>query len=302
MRRNWTWTQLQVNRLDRVLEVLEEQKDYKPLTLRQVYYQLVGKGYIENKKSEYVGLSKLVKHARLSGLISWDDIEDRGRTLNTFYSWGDADEFYEDEKEGFLSGYRRDILQTQTKYVEIWIEKDALSRVFTIEAEKYQIPVVVCKGFSSVTFLNDFRRRLNREEDQERVMLYFGDFDPSGLEMLDAMQTTLEEEMEVFDLEYKRIALNKDDIFNYNLPADPDALKETDTRAKKFKEKHGTFAVELDALPPAILVEKIREAIETELDMDELKEQRRIEKTELDKLNIARRKLDELFNNGLMDE
>ncbi len=48
-RRKFSWTKNQFDKLNKVREVLEELKRYKPLTLRQVYYQLVGKGYIENK-------------------------------------------------------------------------------------------------------------------------------------------------------------------------------------------------------------------------------------------------------------
>ena len=98
-------------------------------------------------------------------------------------------------------------------------------------------------------------------------MLYFGDFDPSGMEMLPAMETTLKEEFKVNDIEFKRIALSENDIFKHKLPHDARALKKTDTRAKKHLEKYGALAVELDALSPNVLEEKIKKAIEKELDI-----------------------------------
>jgi hypothetical protein len=55
-RRRWAWTQNQIDKLDKVKVILDELIDYKPLTLRQVYYQLVGKGYIENTRSAYQGI------------------------------------------------------------------------------------------------------------------------------------------------------------------------------------------------------------------------------------------------------
>jgi len=96
-------------------------------------------------------------------------------------------------------------------------------------------------------------------------MLYFGDFDPSGNEMLEAMKTTLKDELGVDGLQFKRIALLKDDIFTYKLPNNPDALKRTDTRAKKHLEAYGELAVELDALRPDVLEKKIQDAIENKI-------------------------------------
>jgi len=99
-------------------------------------------------------------------------------------------------------------------------------------------------------------------------MLYFGDFDPSGEEMAVAMGTTLREEMGIEDLRIEKIALSLEDISRYHLPHDPRALKKSDTRAQKHVERFGELAVELDALSPAVLEEKIRSSIESELALD----------------------------------
>lgn len=268
-RRKLSWTPFQQDKLDKVIEVLDELKEYKPLTLRQVYYQLVGKGYIENTVSEYGSLSKLLKGARIDGYISWEDIEDRVRTIHDLRGWLSGEDFVEQEVSRFLEGYRRDFLQSQTKYIEVWVEKDALSSIFTKVAKNYSVPVVVCRGFSSVTFLNEFRERISYYQNlgKQVVMLYFGDFDPSGMEMLESMKITLEQELSVVGVEFKRVGLNKSDIIKYKLPNDPNALKKTDKRAKKFQKKYGSYAVELDALRPDILEKKIKEAIEAEIDM-----------------------------------
>ena len=89
-------------------------------------------------------------------------------------------------------------------------------------------------------------------------MLYFGDFDPSGMEMFEAMKTTLKNELDVNGLEFKRVALLKDDISTYSLPHSPNALKKTDTRAKKHLKAYGELTVELDALRPDIMEQKIK--------------------------------------------
>lgn len=266
-RRKFTWTDAQRDKLYKVLDVIQELKEYQPLTLRQVYYQMVGKDYIENTKPQYQMLSQLIKWARIDRYIPWEIIEDRVRAYRDYTGWKDKEAFIGQELNRFLSGYRRDLFKTQKNYIEAWIEKDALSSLFSKVCIGYTVPVVVCRGFSSVSFLNDFRERLDYQKAKVPVMLYFGDFDPSGVEMLEAMKITLREELGVEDLVFKRIALMRDDIFTYSLPHNPFALKKTDTRARKHIAQYGELAVELDALRPDILEGKIKAAIEGELDI-----------------------------------
>jgi len=297
-RREWKWTKHQLDKLIKVQAILKELEDYKPLTLRQVYYQLVGKGYIENKVSQYNMLSNLLKWARIDGYIAWVDIEDRVRAFHNGTGWDNRQHFIEEELQAFLTGYRRDLLQSQDKYIEVWIEKDALSSIFTRVAMPYCISTVVCRGFSSVSFLNDFKSRLSYHRDKQPVMLYFGDFDPSGVEMLEAMKTTLQDELGVTGIDFKRVALLEDDTSTYNLPHNPDALKKTDSRARKHMEAYGEVAVELDALRPDVLEEKIRTAIEAELDMATLSAELDTHQKEFDKLNVLKSKVEVFINDN----
>ncbi len=294
-RRKFTWTKHQLYKLNKIKNILEELKDYKPLTLRQIYYQLVGKGYIDNNKSQYTMLSTTIKQARLDGFISWADIEDRVRAYHDLTGWPNKDSFIEGSLKQFLTGYQRDLLQSQNKYLELWIEKDALSSIFTRVASPYSIPVVVCRGYSSVSFLNDLKKRLKYKEGKETTLLYFGDFDPSGMNMLEAMKVTLLEELKV-DVGFKRVALLKEDIAEYNLPHSPDALKKSDPRAKAHVKEFGELAVELDALPPAVLEEKIRTAIEEELNMGLFNKEVENNNLELDKLNILKTQVITMIN------
>lgn len=298
-RRPFTWTKFQIDKLNKVKDTLLELEEFKPLTLRQIYYQLVGKGYIENNVSQYGMLSKLIKHARIEGYISWEDIEDRVRAYHDLTGWYNSENFIKASVKQFLTNYQRDLLQSQDIYPEIWIEKDALSSIFTRVASPYTIPVVVCRGFSSVSFLNDYKIRLSNYPNRNPVLLYFGDFDPSGVEMLTAMETTLRDELGVVGIKFKRIALLKEDIYKYKLPHSPDALKKTDTRAKKHIAEYGEIAVELDALPPKVLQSKIKEAIEDELDMGRFLEQSNIKALEFDKLNKVKNDVNSLLQTYL---
>lgn len=285
MRREFKWTAHQLDKLHKVQEILDELNRYKPLTLRQVYYQLVGKGYIENKVSQYGMLSNLLKWARIDGHIAWEDIEDRVRSFYNLSGQLDKKSFVDSQLWRFLLGYRRNLMQSQDKYIEVWIEKDALSSIFTRVCSPYRIPVVVCRGFSSVSFLHEFKQRLDyRASGISSLMLYFGDFDPSGIEMLESMQITLETELGASDIEFKRVALQMEDIEKYHLPHNPSALKHTDSRAKKHLRKYGSLAVELDALRPDDLERKIRLAIEDEIDIDKYHEEFETEEYERNKI------------------
>ena len=287
-RRPLTWTKHQLDKLNKVQIILEELEEFKPLTLRQIYYQLVGKNYIKNSDSQYGMLSRLLKYARIDEYIAWADIEDRVRSHHDLSGSKDADAYKKRSMDGFLSNYHRDLTLTQEVYLEIWIEKDALSSIFIKVASKYTVPVVVCRGFSSVSFLNDYKTRLRQSQCRRPVLLYFGDFDPSGVEMLKSMETTLKDELKVEGIEFKRIALQKEDIDQYNLPHSPEALKKKDTRAKKHVAKYGQLAVELDALPPSVLQNKIKLAIESELVMDLFMMEKDTEASELKELEVIR--------------
>ena len=290
-RREWKWTNYQLDKLNKVQEVLAELHDYKPLTLRQVYYQLVGKGCIENTVSQYNMLSKLIKWARIDGHISWADIEDRVRVYHDLTGWVNSQDFVQYDVNQFLEGYHRDLLQSQEKYIEIWIEKDAVSSIFVRAASPFTVSVTASRGFSSVSFINEFKQRLAWHADKQAVMLYFGDFDPSGIEIPNAIMTTLRDELNVDNIEFKRVALLREDIFQYKLPHDAKALKRSDTRAKKHLENYGELAVELDALRPDILEKKIKNAIISELDVDLFNREVEIYRVELDKLNDLRDKV-----------
>ena len=102
--------------------ILDKLKPYWPLTLRQVYYQLVSALVIKNNGKEYKKLSDKLAKARLQGLISWDAIEDRSRSTLHSWGWDERYEFFDRELKNFLIGYRRDLLQSQDYAYELWVE------------------------------------------------------------------------------------------------------------------------------------------------------------------------------------
>lgn len=200
----------------------------------------------------------LVK-ARQQGIIPWDWIEDRIRQPRVVSMWRDLADFLNTVRQA----YRKDIWPDQPAYLEVWLEKDALSGIFEDVTSGYGVTLVVGRGYNSWSALKDVAERI-AYHGKPATILYFGDFDPSGEDIARA----LTEGLSFFGISPKveKVALTKEDVITYNLP--PDFTKKTDSRSRAFVAKYyGDMAVELDALPLPALQEKIRESIEANLDL-----------------------------------
>jgi len=251
--------------LDVAQEVLRETH---PMTVRQVYYQLVSRQVIENNRGQYQAVSNLLRDARKDGAIPWDWIEDRTRRPRPVTMWDDLADFVETVRRA----YRRDVWAAQPGYLEVWLEKDALSGIFEDVLRRYGVTLNVGKGYDGWDSIHNAAERYG--DGDGVTVLYFGDFDPSGEDMV----RSLIERLAFFDCnpEIVKCALTRDDVRRYNLP--PDFTKKTDTRRAAFVAKHGDLSVELDALPVAVLRSRLVTEIETRLDLDALKDVQRLER------------------------
>jgi hypothetical protein len=244
------------------------------MTVRQVYYQLVSRQVIENNRGQYQAVSNALVDARKDGLIAWEWIEDRLRRPREVRMWDGLPDFSETVRRA----YRRNVWDTQPCYLEVWLEKDALSGVFEDVLNPYGVTLNVGRGYDGWDSIHNASERYG---DGEGVtVLYFGDFDPSG----EDMARSLKERLAFFGCEPEllKCALRSEDVTRYNLP--PDFTKHTDTRRAAFVEKFGDVAVELDALPVDVLQGRIRDEVETRMDLAALAEVQRTEKHERERL------------------
>ncbi len=201
------------------------------------------------------------------------------------------------EVGSFLKGYSRCLVQDQENYIEVWVEKDALTRIFEDIAWTYCIRCVTCKGFMSVTFVNDYatRARKAQAQGQRPIVLYFGDLDPSGVEMFESTQDSLRYEHKLENIEYRRIALNPEQVEEYELPTSVDAIKEKDTRTPAYRKKYGNLAVELDALHPKLLKELTEDALAEVLDIDLMLEHQELQENDQAKIDQLKNKVQDVF-------
>ena len=160
---------------------------HHPMTVRQVYYQLVARHVIENTRSQYQAVSNALVLARKGGSIPWHWIEDRLRRPRSVQMWGDVPDFAKTAR----AAYRRDVWATQPSYLEVWVEKDALSGIIEDVLAPYGVTLNVGRGYDG---WDSIHNAASRYGSGERVtVLYFGDFDPSGEDMVRSLRQRLAE-------------------------------------------------------------------------------------------------------------
>jgi hypothetical protein len=80
------------------------------------------------------------------------------------------------------------------------------------------------------------------------------------------------------DITVERLAVNREQIERWNLPTRP--TKMSDTRARRFRQLHGTDSVELDAIPPDELRRLVKDAIDSHMEPWRLQQFRMVEREE----------------------
>lgn len=170
-------------RLGQINSIIREyQAQNMKLTLRQLYYQLVSRDVIPNQQKEYAKLSKVLVEGRMAGVVDWGAIEDRLRTAEKPAAWDTP----ADGIDSLIEQYECPRMKGQDNYIECWVEKDALSGVLSIVTEEFHVPILVNRGYSSASAIFDSYKRFKAalEAGQHIKILYLGDFDPSGMDMI----------------------------------------------------------------------------------------------------------------------
>lgn len=242
--------------------IIEEyQADDLKLTLRQLYYQLVSRDVIPNVPRSYKNLSTLVTDARYAGMMDWEAIEDRVRPPHIPLEFSNL----QHRVESAIYNYRLDRWEGQENYVELWVEKDALSGVLRPLADEFHVTMMVNKGYSSASAMYESAERFNEKGDgRDKVLLYLGDHDPSGEDMVRDIRDRLSEFHA--DVDVRKLALTMTQVRQHKPPPNP--AKITDPRAVAYIAKFGDHSWEVDALPPRVLARTIRAELDTLVDRD----------------------------------
>jgi hypothetical protein len=228
--------------------------DGRPMTVRQVFYQATVRGIVEKAETGYTKVQTDLTVMRRDETLPYNWLADNTRWQrkpNTFDS-------VEEALKETAAFYRKNLWRDADSYVEIWLEKDALSGVIYPITSMYDVPLMVARGYASLSFLHSAAEAINTL-DVPAYIYHLGDFDPSGVNAGEKIEETLRELAPNAEIDFERIAVTREQIAEWNLSTRP--TKKSDRRSKGF----GDISVELDAIDPNDLRDLVQMAIEQHL-------------------------------------
>jgi hypothetical protein len=238
-------------RREALLDIID---DGRPMTVRQVFYQATVRGIVEKAETGYAKVQNDLTLMRRAGELPYDWLADNTRWQRKPRTF-DSVETALRETAKF---YRKALWNDADCYVEIWLEKDALAGVVLPITSMYDVPLMVARGYASLSFLYSAAEAIN-ELVVPAYIYHLGDFDPSGVNAGEKIEATLREMAPDAEIFFERVAVTPGQIAAWDLPTRP--TKSTDTRAKGF----GEISVELDAIEPNQLRALVQETIERHL-------------------------------------
>jgi len=230
----------------------------RPMTVRQVFYRLVSGGVIAKTEAEYKStVVRLLGEMRRDASIPFGWIADNTRWMRKPRTHGSLESMLRDS----ASSYRRQVWDNQDAYVEIWLEKDALAGVLYEVTGRWDVPLMVTRGYPSLSYLHDAAEAIGAC-GKPAHLYYFGDYDPSGLDIPRKVEQDLRTFAPGADITFSRVAVLEEQIRSFGLPTRP--TKKTDSRSKGFEGE----SVEVDAIPPRQLREMVELCIDRHVDPD----------------------------------
>lgn len=226
----------------------------KPMTVRQVFYQATVRNMVEKSEAGYAKVQTDLVQMRRSGMLPYGWLADNTRWQRKPRTFSNV----EHALEQTARLYRKSLWDDAYSYVEIWLEKDALSGVILPITDLYDVPLMVARGYASLSFLHSAAEYIG-SLDVPTYIYHLGDFDPSGVNAGEKIESTLKDLAPEAEIHFERIAVTSAQISEWGLPTRP--TKATDSRAKNF----GDISVELDAIEPGLLRQIVEDVINEHL-------------------------------------
>lgn len=233
--------------------VIEDLRDYWPLSVRQVHYRLLNnppmtltpKGgkftrdhYLyKNDKKSYNKLVRLLTSARYHGQVSMTAIDDPTRPVVVPNGWSTVAKYLEDEMSIFLAGYHRDKQNGQARHIEVFAEKSTLYRIVERACEPYYVPFSIGRGFCSIPVWRDMAKRFRESGREAMSLIVVSDYDPEGLALADDAIRSLK--LFGVDADYHRVAVTREQIDDLDLANDCNPAKESSTQYAAFVKRTG---------------------------------------------------------------
>jgi hypothetical protein len=231
-------------------KLFEIVKAMRPMTVRQVFYQATVRGIVDKTEAGYTRVQTDLVLMRKAGVLPYGWLADNTRWQHKPHTCANI----EDALKETAACYRKALWANAEVYVEFWLEKDALASVIYEVTAAYDVPLMVARGYASLSFLHGAAEYINTL-DVPAYIYHLGDFDPSGVNAGEKIEETLRELAPDADIYFERLAVTPEQITDWNLPTRP--TKTSDTRSKNF----GSVSVELDAIEPQRLRDLVQGTI-----------------------------------------
>lgn len=265
--------------LDAVINVINERRKHLPLSVRQIHYALLNdpplrhaskpNSVYRNDVNSYGNLIKLASRARLDGTIPMDVIEDSTRPVQSWNTYNGPQSFVEEQLRDFMSGYWRDLMQSQPDHIEILAEKNTIKSIINGVAMKYCIPTITGRGYCSISPRHDMMQRYQQSGKNRLILLMVSDFDPDGEEIAQSFARSLRDEFNIEDIHPIKVAITAEQVEQFDLVPNPTMkAKKGSPQYGKFVDKYGEDVFEVEALQPEQLEEVLTDAIDSVIDTD----------------------------------
>jgi hypothetical protein len=262
-------------------------KNSLPVPERSLHYHLAqnlrprtsrGKnGFVYgNDERSVKALSDMLTRLRLCGEVPWDWISDETRPVATWQIWRDAAEFLKEQTDDLYGGFARNLMQSQSAYYEIIIEKLTCKGFIDKVAARYTIPTMTMRGNSSIDARHRVRERFKASGKKSLVLFFLVDCDPAGDMIAESTVHSLRDEFGI-DLKAVRVAMTHAIADQYHLAESVEEKKKSkgglkvkeSSVKKKFIERHGRGDYyELEAVVPEVLSDCLDREIRANIDIE----------------------------------
>jgi hypothetical protein len=255
--------------------MMEFIQEYKPVSVRQVFYHLAAIGLIPKDQKQYDSIQKRLSKMRKAKVLPYDWISDGTRWVRqptTFDSTREALEYA-------ILTYRRAIWTEQRIHIEFWLEKEALAGTIADNLREWDIPFYVSRGFSSHSYLYSAAQNLMAMQKESHIYV-MTDCDKAGLSIKDCIRQELAE----------RCAGHPHEIYIHRLALTPDQVKAWGIQTRDAKPGKGIMPgnqdADLDAIPPDLFRGLVKDAIISNVDQGRY--QRLVKEEELERETLER--------------
>jgi len=289
-----------------VLNVINANRKFWPLSDRQIHYRLLndpplkntnrlGSVY-KNDRTSYGDLCNVLTRLRLTGEIPMTAIADPTRPTSSWYVHSSPQDFAREELDDLLKGYRRNLQQSQPIHIEVVAEKMTVQSIIEPVCGKFNIPYTICRGYPSLPARNEILKRFQRSGKDRLLLLILSDFDPEGINIGESLLQSLREDFNEYNTEAVRVGLNPEHVERFNLSDNTAEAKETSARYKGFVKRFGKKAYELESITPGQLQHILSEAIDSVIDVDLFNAELEAERSDAAYLQVVRERI---YDNAL---